>query len=351
MKIVLLDAHAIIHRAYHALPEFSTQDGTPTGALYGISAMLISVISDLKPDYIIACYDLPKPTFRHEAFDNYKGTRKKTDDNLIEQIKKSYEIFDAFNIPIYFKEGFEADDILGTIAFNLAKDKKNEIFIATGDMDTLQLAVKENIKIYTLKKGIKDTIIYTEKEIVEKYGFGAEYITDYKALAGDASDNIPGVSGVGAKTATNLILNFGHIENIYTALEKGDEYFIQNFKIGKITPRIIKLLKEQKNEAEFSKVLATIITDIDIDFSLPSKKFKENINLSKTGEIFRKFEFRKLNERLQKSLGIEKMEDEITESDLNIEDIEEIEKLKLAVSLLNPNISEPTLDDVLNFAD
>ena len=351
MKIVLLDSHAIIHRAYHALPDFATRDGTPTGALYGVSAMLISVISDLKPDYIIACYDLPQPTFRHEAYKDYKGTRSKTDEALVEQIIKSREIFEAFGIPIYDKAGYEADDILGTIAFDLSKDSKNEIFIATGDMDTLQLAVKDNVKIYTLKKSIKDTIIYTRKEIKEKYGFGPEYVTDYKGLAGDPSDNIPGIAGIGAKTATGLILNFGHIEEIYSALKKGEEYFQEYYKEGKITPRMIKLLQNGQTEAEFSKELATIKTDVDIDFTLPKKIFKNALDLSKTGAVFRKFEFRALNERLQKAMGIENTEEELSENDLSNIDQKEIGNLKLAVSLLNPNISQPTLDDILNFAD
>lgn len=348
-RIVLLDSHAIIHRAYHALPDFATRDGKPTGALYGVSAMLISIISELKPDYVIACYDLPKPTFRHEAFEDYKAGRKKTDDALIDQIIESREIFEAFGIPMYDKEGFEADDILGTISEKLKHDKENEIFIASGDMDTFQLADNGRVKIYTLKKGINDTIIYDQESIKEKYGFSALKIIDYKGLAGDPSDNIPGIAGIGIKTATNLIVNFGTIEEIYKALKKGNEYFVENYKEGRITPRIIKLLKNGEEEALFSKALATIKKDVPIDFSLPKKHFKETLDLSKTGALFRKFEFRALNERLQKALGIESTEKEIEEKDLSKTDQEEIEELKLAVSLLNPNISQPTLDDILNF--
>ncbi len=350
-KIVLLDSHAIIHRAYHALPDFATRSGKPTGALYGVSAMLISIISELKPDYIIACYDLPKPTFRHEAYADYKGTRKKTDDNLIDQIIESREIFEAFGIPMYDKEGYEADDVLGTITEGLKKDEDKEIFIATGDMDTLQLVDNGRVKIYTLKKGIKDTIIYDQKSIKKKYGFDSLKIIDYKGLAGDPSDNIPGIAGIGIKTATNLIINFGTIEEIYEALKKGNEDFVKNHKEGRITPRILNLLKEGKDEALFSKELATIKKDVPIEFSLPKKEFKENLDLSKTREIFRRFEFRALNERLQKALGIENTEKEISENDLNSTNKKDIEDLKLAVSLLNPNIAQPTLDDILNFSD
>ena len=199
-KIVLLDSHAIIHRAYHAMPDFARRDGKPTGALYGVSAMIISIISNLKPDYVIACFDLPKPTFRHEAFDQYKGGRKKTDESLVEQIIESREIFKAFNIPIYDKEGFEADDLIGTFSEILKKDKKNQIYIASGDMDTFQLVDKDQVLIYTLKKG-SDILIYNEKKILEKYSFSPKQIIDYKGLAGDPSDNIPGVAGVGEKNS------------------------------------------------------------------------------------------------------------------------------------------------------
>ncbi len=349
-KIVLLDAHAIIHRAYHALPDFATRAGKPTGALYGISTMLISIVSELKPDYVLACYDLPKPTFRHEAFEGYKDGRKKADDDLVEQIKESRDIFKAFGVPIYDKEGFEADDIIGTLAEILKKDEENKIYIASGDMDTFQLVDDNRVLIYTLKKG-SETIIYDQKAIEEKYGFSPDKIPDFKGLAGDNSDNIPGVTGIGVKTATNLILNFGSLEKIYEALDKSDGYFQENFKVGKITPRIIKLLKDGREEAFFSKELATIKKDVPLDFKLPEKKFIESIDLSRTGKVFRKYEFRALNERLQKSLGLDDNEAEISRREISADQEKKVAKLKLAVSLLNPNIHSPTLDDVLNFGE
>ncbi len=182
--LVLLDVHAIIHRAYHALPEFATSKGEPTGALYGLSTMLLKIISDLKPDYIAACYDLPKPTYRHEAYKDYKAGRAKADDELITQLKKSYDIFRAFNIPVYSKEGFEADDMIGTIVAKNKKNKDLNIVVASGDMDTLQLVDGDKVRVYTLKKGIKDTIIYNEKAVIERYGFGPKLLPDYKGLRG-----------------------------------------------------------------------------------------------------------------------------------------------------------------------
>ena len=138
-RLVLLDSHAILHRAYHALPDFASSQGVPTGALYGLSTMLIGIIDDLKPDYIVACFDLPKPTHRHEAYKEYKAGRAKTDENLVLQIKRSRDVFSAFGIPLYDKEGFEADDILGTIVENLKSRPDIEIIVASGDMDTLQI--------------------------------------------------------------------------------------------------------------------------------------------------------------------------------------------------------------------
>jgi len=341
-KIVLLDSHAIIHRAYHALPEFSTTSGIPTGALFGLSTMIISTIAELKPDYIIGTFDLPKPTFRHEAYDDYKGGRAKTDEALKDQLQTAREIYDAFSIPYFAKEGYEADDILGTLAIQLKKNPNNEIYIATGDMDTLQLADENSVKIFTLKKGIKDTIIYDKKAVLDRFGFGPEHIIDYKGLAGDPSDNIPGIKGIGIKTATNLIKTFGSIDDIYNYLEKNEDDFKSK---AKITSRILNLLIDGKEEAFFSKELATIKTNVpDINFKLPKKTFSETIDFSKTGEIFRKFQFRSLNERLQKALGVEVQKTKTENFDKN-----RTEELKLAVSLLNPNITEPTIDDILIF--
>ncbi len=343
-KIILLDSHAIIHRAYHGLPDFSTKSGIPTGGLFGLSSMLIKIISDLKPDYLIACYDLPKPTFRHLAYEGYKGGRAKTDEELISQIKSSREIFKAFSIPVYEAEGFEADDLLGTFSEILKKDKKNKIIIASGDMDTLQLVDKNQVVVFTLKKGINDTIIYDEEKVFERFGFGPENIIDFKGLSGDPSDNIIGISGIGEKTATKLILNFGNIENIYKKLKKSEKDFEEKgFK-----PRMINLLKEGEEEALFSKELATIKKDVETNFSLPEQNFNESLDLSKIGEVFRKYEFRNLLERLQKNLGLEKKEEDLADGEEEISK-EKLKELKLAVHLLNPNISEPTLDDLKNF--
>ncbi|MEI6420497.1 MAG: 5'-3' exonuclease H3TH domain-containing protein, partial [bacterium] len=244
-RLVLLDVHAILHRAYHALPEFSTSKGEPTGGLYGLSTMLLKIIDDLKPDYLIACYDLPKPTYRHEAYEGYKAGRAKADDELVSQIKRSYDIFRDLNIPIYHLEGFEADDMIGTIVHEMKGNKDLDIVIASGDMDTLQLVEGDRVRVYTLKKGIKDTIIYNEDMVKERFGFGPKLLPDYKGLRGDPSDNIIGISGIGEKTASTLIQNFGSLEDIYKKLEKDKKAF----KDVGITDRIVGLLEAGKEDS------------------------------------------------------------------------------------------------------
>ncbi len=298
-RLVLLDVHAILHRAYHALPEFSNSSGSPTGALYGLSTMLIRIIAELKPDFLVACYDLPKPTFRKDVYADYKGGRAKTADDLIEQIKKSPEIFQAFNIPTYSFEGFEADDILGTICEQMKKNREVEIVIASGDMDTLQLVKDGQVRVWTLKKGLNDTISYDETAVQARFGFAPKLLPDYKGLRGDPSDNIIGVTGIGEKTATELIQGFGSIEEIYKTLKKHREQFLQaGFK-----ERIVKLLEDNEEEAKFSKMLATIRRDAPIIFTLPEKKWRDNFDFQPIEELWRVLEFRNLIGRLKTALN------------------------------------------------
>lgn len=385
--LVLLDSHAIIHRAYHALPDFASTAGVPTGALYGLSTMLMGILEKFKPNYIVACYDLPEPTYRHEAYDGYKAGRKKTDDALVEQLKSSRSIFEAFNIPMCDKVGFEADDMLGTIVHEVLNRREMDninIVIASGDMDTLQLVTGDRVRVFTLKKGIKDTIIYNEDAVRERYQFGPLQLPDYKGLRGDPSDNIIGIAGIGEKTATTLISTFGTIENIYTVLEKDPN----DIKKAGISDRMIELLDKGKEEAMFSKMLATIRRDAPIDFKLPNEEWKSTVSLSKIEEVFREYEFRSLIPRVRQVLtgsvnGEAKKDlDKVIQNganaqsnsalrhktetggvnetnNINVENsldqpeqlfaaIDPIleKKLKIAVSVLNSTITDPTLDDV-----
>ncbi len=355
--LVLLDSHAIIHRAYHALPDFVSSTGEPTGALYGMANMIMKIISDLKPDYIVACYDLPQKTFRHEAYKEYKAGRAKSDDALISQLKSSRQIFEAFNIPIYDAPGFEADDILGTITEQYKKDKSVKIIIASGDMDTMQLVDDKKVQVYTLKKGITDTILYDEDAVVSRFNFKPLLLPDYKGLRGDPSDNIIGIKGVGEKTATDLIMNFGTIENLYKVLKKNPE---ELEKVG-IKARMIQLLKDNEEEAIFSKTLATIRRDAPIDFKLPEKTFWESADLSKIERVFADFEFRSLFGRLksffnkgEQETGLSEFAKDLknneTEKSTEVVDETELQETSVALWLINSEITNPTLDDILLFS-
>lgn len=293
--LVLLDSHAILHRAYHALPDFASPSGEPTGALYGVVAMLLKIIEDFKPDAIVACFDLPEPTYRHDAFADYKGTRSKTDDALVAQINRSRDIFAAFGIPIFEHPGFEADDMLGTIAHQMKSETDVQVVIASGDMDTMQCVDKKRVVVYTLKKGIKDTILYDEDAVKERFGFAPKLVPDYKGLRGDTSDNIPGIVGIGEKTATELITQFGGIDDIYKKLKKDEQQFIT----AGIKPRIVALLKAGEEEAQFSKMLATIRTDAPVNFSMPTTHWQETADTDAILNLFSELGFRTLGARIK----------------------------------------------------
>lgn len=347
--LVLLDSHAVLHRAFHALPNFNSPKGEPTGALYGFSALLIKVIGEINPDYIAACFDLPGPTFRHVAYDKYKAKRPKMDDSLAMQINRSRDILKAFNIPVYDAPGFEADDILGTIVEQL-KDKSSEvkIVIASGDMDTLQLVSGNDVVVYTLKKGIQDTIIYNEKAVKERYGFGPELLPDFKGLKGDPSDNIIGVEGIGDKTATEIIKNFGSLENFYKKLKKDKKAVIAKGT----KERIANLLEEKEEDAMFSKTLAEIRRDAPIKFSLSDSSWKENFDQQAITKLFEELGFRSLLARLGKKaptpaiggVGVPTPEDVGKEVDPA-----KLGELALKLWLIDSNHTNPEVGDILSF--
>ncbi|MEI8061823.1 MAG: DNA polymerase [bacterium] len=364
--LVLLDSHAIIHRAYHALPDFSSSTGMPTGALYGLSTMLMGIIEKFHPDFVIACYDLPQPTYRHEAYEAYKGTRQKTDDALVEQLKNSRKIFEAFSVPMYDMPGFEADDMLGTIVHRISEtNKKGEtdikIIIASGDMDTMQLIDGDKVLVYTLKKGIKDVVVYDELAVLSRFGFAPLSLPDYKGLRGDPSDNIIGIKGIGEKTATTLITLYKTIEAMYEALKKDEAKFKKD---SGLTDRMFDLIKNGEEEARFSKMLATIRRDAPITFSLPDKKWIDQVNIEKVEGLFREFEFRSLVTRVKevftKNGGkgyevIKKVEDrsDTPKPDDSIKMSEDdqllAQKLTVGLWVVDSNKTNPSVEDVLFF--
>ncbi|MFA5998366.1 MAG: DNA polymerase [Candidatus Paceibacterota bacterium] len=349
-RIVLLDTHAIIHRAYHALAaaELTGPTGAPTGALYGLVMMLLKIITDLKPDYIAACYDLPKPTIRHEAYAEYKGTRAKTDDALALQLGESHKVFEAFSIPMYSREGFEADDLLGTIAHKLATEKHIDVIIASGDMDMLQLVDDERVRVFTLKKGINDTILYDEEKVVERFGFPPPLIRDLKGIMGDSSDNIKGVPGVGEGSALKLIQKYGNLEKIYTAFKKkGVEAVAKEAGIQK---RYAQLVLDHEEDARFSKALATIRLDAPIAFSLPEKMWCETIDVQKMFAMCDEFGFRTLRERIKTLFRSEPEAGETSER-IPEEKVDPARFKEAAVMLwlISSEFTNPSLDDILAF--
>ena len=354
-RIVLLDTHAIIHRAYHALfaAELTGPNGQPTGALHGLVAMLLKIITDLKPDYIAACYDLAGPTIRHEAYAEYKGTRTKTDDALAIQLNESHKVFEAFSIPMYSREGYEADDLLGTIAHELKNDKSIDVIIASGDMDMLQLVDDKRVRVFTLKKGINDTILYDEEKVIERFGFKPPLIRDLKGIMGDPSDNIKGVPGVGEGSALKLVQTYGDLEKIYKALKKkGIETVAKEANIQK---RYAQLVLDNEEMALFSKSLATIRLDAPIAFRLPEHDWSENLDTEKLFAMCDEFGFRTLKQRIKTVFSVQVSLEESSGIELAPMPEEEIDdtrfrEAQVMLWLISSEFTNPSLDDILAFA-
>lgn len=360
-KLVLIDSNAIIHRAYHALPKtMSTRSGELTNAVYGYTTTLIKVLEDLKPDYIAASFDVSRATFRLAEYKEYKAKRVKADQELYDQIPRVRELLEVLNISVYEQEGFEADDVIGTIVESCSTklpttNYKLEIYIVTGDKDAFQL-IDGNIFVYNLKGGLSQVQIVDRAAIERDWHLQPEDFIDLKALAGDPSDNIPGVPGIGPKTATELLIKFDTLEKLYekidsivisTDAEKScedpkifplvspsrddnneevptDELEIEKLienrklkienlsesaleKIAKeleLKPRIIRLLLENKDQAFLSQRLATIRRDVPLDFDLEKCRFGD-YDKEKVTEFFKRMQFHSLLKRF----GIEKGEE------------------------------------------
>ncbi|OGY52584.1 MAG: DNA polymerase I, partial [Candidatus Buchananbacteria bacterium RIFCSPHIGHO2_02_FULL_45_11b] len=285
-KFVVIDGNALIHRAWHALPPtLTTKSGEVVNAVYGFTMILLRVLKDLKPDYLAVTFDLAAPTFRHKEYKEYKAQRVKQADELYAQFPRIKEVTRAFNIPVYEKEGFEADDVIATLVCDPAVEKIQSV-IVTGDLDTLQL-VDENTEVYTMHKGLSDTITYGIAEVKKRFdGLTPAQMVDYKALRGDPSDNIPGVKGIGEKGAITLLKDFKTLENLYQHLDS-----------EKIAERYKKLLKEHEKDALFSKKLSRLVKDAPIDFKLADAKIT-GYDLGKVVSLFQELEFKSLIAKL-----------------------------------------------------
>ncbi|MCX6804950.1 MAG: DNA polymerase I [Patescibacteria group bacterium] len=280
-KLVIFDGHALVHRGFHAIPHLTTKDGTPTNAVYGFTMMMLLALRELKPDYAIVAWDAPGKTFRHDQYSDYKATRKKAPDELYAQMPLTKELVAAFNIPLIEAPGYEADDIIGTLAKSYQDSL--DVVVVTGDMDELQL-VSENVAVYTMRKGFSDTFIYDEKAVYDKYGVTPEEFIVYKALKGDTSDNIPGVTGIGDKGATDLVSEYKTLDKIYENIEL-------------IKPALAKKLAAGKESAYLSLDLSTIKRDVEFDFKLADSALHD-YDKKKVFDLFHKLEFKSLLSKL-----------------------------------------------------
>ena len=286
-KLVLIDGHAILHRAYHALPPLTSRVGQ-VNAVYGFTSMLLKIISELKPSYIAVCLDRKEKTFRKEMFEAYQAQRPEVDKELISQVELTKEVISAFGIKIFSVAGFEADDVIGTLAKKAEGNGEiEEVIIVTGDRDILQL-VGGKIRVYLLVKGISEASLFGKDEVEAKMGVLPHLIVDYKALVGDASDNYSGVSGIGPKTAVKLIREFGGFEEIYKNLDK-------------LPPKTREILIKGKESGELSFRLAKIRTDVPLEVDFGDLK-KWQVDSQKVLGVFEEFGFKSLAKRV-KELG------------------------------------------------
>jgi len=286
-RLVLIDAFALIHRAYHALPPFTTKDGQPVGAVYGFASALLAAIKNLEPEYLAVGIDLPKPTKRHEAYVEYKAHRVPAPDDLVVQIPIVKEVLATFNIPVFAMEGYEGEDVIASIINECRmQNVELEFIIVTGDLDTLQLVDKQT-KVYSMARGVNSAVMYDIEKVKERYGLSPEQFVDFKALKGDPSDNIPGVKGIGEKGAAKLIAEHGNLDNIYK-------------NIKKLPEKLQTLLQENKEQAELSQKLSRIETNLDLDFSLSAARVHD-YNYEKVKKLFNRLGFRSLIGRLPES--------------------------------------------------
>jgi len=264
-KLLLIDANSLIHRCFHALPPLTTPSGEPINAIYGLSSILLKILRDHRPEYVAAAFDRPEPTFRDSMYKEYKAQRPPTADTLIPQLIKAHEVFGKFGISVLEKAGFEADDIIGTLAERFKRDPElveGRIIIFSGDKDNLQLIDGTTVVVELLKTGVSKTVTYDERLFLQDYGFSPKQLIDYKALVGDTSDNIPGVNGIGPKGATDLIKEYGSVEKIYE-------------EVGLIPKKVLQAKLEANRENAFlSKKLATIKRDVPLDITIKQLRYQ-----------------------------------------------------------------------------
>ncbi|MFA7201754.1 MAG: DNA polymerase [Candidatus Paceibacterota bacterium] len=315
--IILIDAHSLIHRCFHAVPPLTNPRGEPVGALYGVSNVLLKIIAQKKIDYIAALFDRPEPTFRKEKFNDYKIHRPKASDELIAQLIEAHSLFSAFSIPCFELPGYEGDDLIGTCVELFKREPNTTITILTGDMDSLQLVDDtESVEVETFKKGISDVVVYHEQEVFERLGVRPDQVVDYKALVGDASDNIPGVPGVGPKTASTILQTYDTLETYFATGERDKSY---------------TKICEHKDLALLSQELARIDVHVPIQITLNELRFTHDTEQIK--KYFTQQGFISLLKRLETK--------EVSETKREIKDEEKKEPILTTTLFDAPNTPEP----------
>lgn len=307
-RLLILDSNSLLNRAFYAIPELTTTDGIHTNAVYGFANMLFKMKEELKPDYVVAAFDRKGPTFRHKEYKDYKAGRKKMPEELAEQFPLTKDLLNLLSITIYEMDGYEADDIIGSLA-KYAEKNGIEVYIVTGDRDALQLA-SDNINVVITKKGVTETAVYNYKTFMDEFGVTPTQFIDVKGLMGDKSDNIPGVPGVGEKTAYKLIQTYGSIEEVLN-------------NIDNISGKKLKENLENNRElAIFSKKLATIITEAPMEFDLDEIKNQDNYNYDELKKFFFKLQMKSMIDKLPNSEENEKIKEK--EENFDLESITEI---------------------------
>lgn len=293
-RLILIDSHALIYRAFFAFPHLTAPDGRLVNAVYGFTRILLTVIRDLDPDYIAAAMDLPKPTFRHTEFVGYKAQRKEMPEELQGQIQLVKDIITVLNLPLLAVEGYEADDVIGTIATHTQMHSDDvDVLIVTGDKDSFQL-VTDRVHVYVPGNGKIGDVEYGPEQVERKMELRPDQIVDFKALAGDPSDNIPGVKGVGGKTAIALLKEFTSLENLYAQISSGSEQ-ARNAKVLK--PGVLKKLSEDQEMALLSQKLATIDRNVPISVSLEDCRVS-GYDKTSAVELFEELGFKSLIKNL-----------------------------------------------------
>ncbi|HEX4745185.1 MAG TPA: DNA polymerase I [Candidatus Limnocylindria bacterium] len=286
-RLLLIDSNSLIYRGYFAIPPLTTTKGELVNAAFGFASILLKAISDMPPDHIAACFDLPVTTFRKEKDPTYKATRKPMPDELRPQFERCKEFLERFGVPMYSMPGYEADDVIGTLA-KQAEAAGLETVILSGDLDTLQL-VTPAVRLMTTRQGFQNTVVYDEAKIAERFGLRPDQMVDYKALKGDPTDNIPGVPGVGEKTAAKLIAEHGSIEGVYADLSR-------------FTPKLREGLAQHQEQVLHGREMSRIVTDVPVTLELERTR-RGAYDRQGVVELFRDLEFRSLIQRLPPADG------------------------------------------------